>query len=59
MISTKELAEFKANNNIVLGLVSSPIGRIWAMVEGNYNYACAYECLCIAELLAAANGAGE
>jgi len=27
--------------------------------EGNYNYACAYECICIAELLAQANGVGK
>ena len=59
MISTKELSEFKVKNGIVIGQISSPIGLIWSMVEGNYNYACPYECMCIAELLAQANECGE
>ena len=56
-ITTEELSEFKDKNNIVLGLVDTPIGEVYAVVSGHHNQNDPYECMCLKELLEVANGA--
>lgn len=54
-MTTSELADFKETNSLVIGLVPSPIGEIYAVLSGSINPADPYEVMALNELLLLAN----
>ena len=57
-ITPNELNDFIKEHHLVIELVPSAIGEIYALTSGQINYACPYEASMLEHALWAFNGVG-